>query len=122
MGLIRYNASKEYPILKLEGDFVTNDDINELRSNLKKYSQQDNSLLVIDLEKTNFLSSAALGVFLSANALFEKHMGKFVIAKPNDYIRNLFKITKIETIFDIVPTIFDAFEILRKFKSSLQQT
>lgn len=122
MGLIRYDASKEYPILKLEGDFVTNDDINELRSNLKKYSQQDNSLLVIDLEKANFLSSAALGVFLSANALFEKNIGKFVIAKPNDYIRNLFKITKIETILDIVPTIFDAFEILRKFKSSPQQT
>lgn len=121
MGLIRYDASNEYPTLKLEGDFVTNDDINELRGSLKKYSQQDNNLLVIDLEKTNFLSSAALGVFLSANALFEKNMGKFVIAKPNDYIRNLFKITKIDTIFDIAPTIFDAFEILRKFQNSFQK-
>ncbi|MGQ9819463.1 MAG: STAS domain-containing protein [Candidatus Kapaibacteriales bacterium] len=121
MGLIRNDVSKEFPIIQLEGDFVTNDDIDELRSSLKKFSQQEKSLVAIDLEKTNFLSSAALGVLLSANALFEKNMGKFVIAKPNNYIRNLFKITKIETILDITPTIFDAFEILKKFKNSPQQ-
>lgn len=117
MAAIRFDSSKEFAILQLDGDFVSNDDVNELRSHLKKYSQQANNLMVLDFEKTNFLSSAALGVILSANAMFEKNMGKLVIARPNEYIKNLFKITKIDLIFEIVPTLFDAFEILRKFKN-----
>lgn len=120
MATVKYDSSNEFPVIHLIGDFFSNDDINELRANLKKFSQQENNLLVLDLEKANFLSSAALGVILSANAMFEKNRGKFIIAKPNDYIMNLLKITKLDIIFEIATNFHDAFESLRKLKESLQ--
>lgn len=116
MPIIKIEEHNDYKILNLEGDFVASEDINELRSNLKELSSQDKNFIIINLANTNFLSSAALGVLLSANAMFEKHNGKLVLANMSDYIRNLFSITKLDMIFEIFPSIYDAVKSLEKSK------
>lgn len=104
MGIIKIDEFEKHMVVHLEGDFVSSEDINSMRSTFKSLSEKDNNYAIIDLSKTNFLSSASLGVLLSANALFERNNGKVVLCSPNDYIRNLFKITKLDIIFEIFST------------------
>jgi anti-anti-sigma regulatory factor len=40
--------------------------------------------------------------------MFEKNDGQIVLCCASDYIENLFKITKLNLIFKIFPTQFDA--------------
>ncbi|MCX7909566.1 MAG: STAS domain-containing protein [Ignavibacteria bacterium] len=108
MGIIKIDEFEKHLVIHLEGDFVSNEDINTLRSTFKTLSEKENNFAIVDLEKTNFLSSASLGVLLSSNAMFERNNGKIVLASPNDYIRNLFKITKLDLIFDIFPNFKEA--------------
>jgi anti-anti-sigma factor len=116
MPIIKIEEHGNYKVLNLEGDFVASDDINDLRSNLKELSSQEKNFVITNLANTNFLSSAALGVLLSANAMFEKHNGKLILANMSDYIRNLFSITKLDMIFEIFPSIYDAVKSLEKSK------
>ncbi|MCX7879791.1 MAG: anti-sigma factor antagonist [Ignavibacteria bacterium] len=108
MAILKYEEQENFIVLFLEGDFVSTEDINLLRSTFKSLSEKENNLLVVNLEKTNFLSSSSLGVLLSANAMFEKNRGKIVLCCMNDYIRNLFAITKLDLIFDIYQTTDEA--------------
>ncbi len=110
-------GSKEYDwylVVQLEGDFVSNEDVEQLRTNLRQLAASEKNFAIINLEKTNFLSSAALGVLLSANAIFEKTDGKVVLANMSDYIRHLFKITKLDIIFEIYNSLPEAVEGLKK--------
>lgn len=116
MGLIKIDELEQHIVIHLEGDFVSNDDINTLRSTLKSIAEKENNYAVVNLEKTNFLSSASLGVLLSSNALFERNNGKLVLCCASDYIRNLFKITKLDLIFDIVSTQKEAERKLEEFR------
>ncbi len=121
MGIIKIEEKGKINFVHLEGDFVTNDDINNLRSSLRSLAEKDNNFAIVNLVKTNFLSSAALGVLLSANALFERQNGKIVLCSPNDYILNLFKITKLDLILDILPTIKDAEKKLEDYRAKSQK-
>lgn len=56
MGLIKIDELEKYVVVHLEGDFVSNDDINLLRSTLKSIAEKENNLTIVNLEKTNFLS------------------------------------------------------------------
>lgn len=116
MGIIKIDEFEKHIVVHLEGDFVSNDDINTMRSTFKSLSEKENNYAVVDLSKTNFLSSASLGVLLSANALFERNNGKIVLCSPNDYIRNLFKITKLDLIFEILPTRNEAEQKILKLR------
>lgn len=115
MAYIKIEDKDKFYVALLEGDFVSTDDINLLRSTFKEISAKENNYLIINLEKTNFLSSASLGVLLSVNAMFEKNDGKVYLCCASDYIQNLFKITKLNLIFEIYPTQFDAEKQLLKF-------
>jgi len=114
MALIKIEEKENFCVAFLEGDFVSTDDINLLRSTLKELSQKENNRLIINLSKTNFLSSASLGVLLSGNAMFEKNDGTIIVCCASDYIENLFKITKLNLIFKIFQTQYDAERYLKQ--------
>ena len=98
-----------YSILSLEGDFVGGDEINELRDTLKDFAKiPPHNKLVVDLHLVSYLNSTALGVFLSANAVFEKNDGKLLLCASSSYLDNIFAITKLTLIFPLYKTVEDA--------------
>ncbi|MGB9771270.1 MAG: STAS domain-containing protein [Candidatus Kapaibacteriota bacterium] len=119
MGLIKIEEFAKHIVVHLESDFISNEDVATLRSTLRSLAEKENNFAIVNLEKTNFLSSASLGVLLSSNALFERNNGKLVLCCANDYIRNLFKITKLDIIFDIFTTQKQAEEKLEEYIRNL---
>jgi anti-sigma B factor antagonist len=95
-------------ILRLSGQFVGGDETDELRTNIKKLAEEGNSKLIIDLSKTTYLNSTALGVLISGHTSFVKNNGKIILCNVSKSIENIFVITKLTLVFDITDTLDEA--------------
>ncbi|MBV6477922.1 MAG: hypothetical protein HGGPFJEG_00667 [Ignavibacteria bacterium] len=106
MASIKVNeiADKGIIILSPKGNFVGGDETDELREVIKKYSEEGNKNLLIDLGDVLYLNSTALGVLISAHANYSKREGKIKLCQLNKNLENLFVITKLALIFDSYPT------------------
>ena len=93
-------TDKGIVILEPKGQFVGGDETDELRDAIKKYSEQGNKKLIIDLGEVLYLNSTALGVLISAHANYSKRDGKIKLCHLNKNLENLFVITKLALIFD----------------------
>lgn len=101
-----------YRIMKLNGEFIGGEETDKLSQALKDAAAADLNKLVLDLSGVTFLNSMALGVLLSANALFHKHGGKVVLCNPSEYLKTIFETTKLSLIFTIDKTIEEAIKSL----------
>ena len=108
MSKILIEDFNDYKIMKLEGDFVGGDETDKLSAALKKIAQDQKNKLIVELSKVTFLNSMALGVLLSANALFNKEKGKVILCNASDYLKAIFETTKLSLIFKIDTDVEDA--------------
>lgn len=115
MSSLKYKHFDGYSIVELEGDFIGGDEINNLRDELKEFAKRESgNNLIADLSNVTYLNSTALGIFLSANAFFEKNKGKLLLCNANSYLKNIFSITKLDIIFEIFASSEDAIASLNK--------
>jgi len=113
MALMKLDTQTGYSILYLEGDFIGGEEINELRFKLKDFGENaPENNLIVDLKNVSYLNSTALGVFLSANAVFEKNNGKLLLCNSTAYLDNIFTITKLTLIFNLYKSIEEAVKSL----------
>lgn len=99
-------------IMHLSGQFVGGDETDELRTNIKRLAEEGNSKLIIDLSKTTYLNSTALGVLISGHTSFIKNNGKIILCNVSKSIENIFVITKLTLVFDITETLDEAIKKL----------
>ncbi len=91
-------------VLEPKGNFIGGDETDDLRDTIKKFSDEGNLKLVIDLGDVLYLNSTALGVLISAHTNYTKREGKIKLCQLNKNLENLFVITKLSLIFDAYHT------------------
>jgi anti-sigma B factor antagonist len=91
-------------LLEPKGNFIGGDETDDLRDTIKKFSDEGNLKLVIDLGDVLYLNSTALGVLISAHTNYTKREGKIKLCQLNKNLENLFVITKLSLIFDAYHT------------------
>ena len=79
-----------------------------LRAEIEKLAAEVNKKLVIDLGKTNYLNSTAIGVLIWAHTHYAKNSGEVKLANLNKSIKNIFVITKLTLVFDVRDSQLDA--------------
>lgn len=112
MSQIKIEEKSSGIILSLKGQFIGGDETDKLREALVGIAQQKKNNLVIDLAKTTYLNSTALGVLISAHANFVKREGKIILCNVNKSIQNIFVITKLSLVFTIVETLDEANKLI----------
>src|SRR3954471_16521276 len=65
--------------------------------------------VVVDLTETTFIDSSSLGVLIGAHRRLRRRDGSLVIVCSNDAIVKTFRITGLDSVFTIVPTLDEAF-------------
>lgn len=65
--------------------------------------------VVVDLTDTTFIDSSSLGVLIGAHRRLRRLEGSLVIVCSNDAIVKTFRITGLDGVFTIVPTLDEAF-------------
>ena len=64
--------------------------------------------LVIDLSEVLFMDSSGVGALVHLFRLMKNRKGSFALAGPNERVRGLFKITRLDTLFAIHDTLDEA--------------
>ena len=56
---------------------------------------------IVDLTQVKFMDSAGLGVLVSGLKVCNKNGGEMVLVGPNENVRELFRITRLDTVFKL---------------------
>ncbi len=81
----------------------------ELKSELFILFQEGVKNLIFDMSKVEFIDSSGLSSLLSGNRLWAD--GGFVITEVKaDFVKNLIKISRIDSVIKIIPTLAEAVE------------
>lgn len=114
MSKIAIEEKENYKIVSLMGDFIGGEETEKLSSTLKKIAEGEKNKIVLNLHEVTFLNSMALGVLLSANALFNKNNGRVVLCNASEYLRTIFETTKLSLIFTIDTGLDEAIASINK--------
>ena len=109
-------ADGEIAVIEPKGELIGGDETDEVRSEITKLFAEGNKKLVIDLGKTNYLNSTAIGVLIWAHTHYAKDGGEVKLANLNKNIKNIFVITKLTMVFDVRDTQIDAVASFSKEK------
>ena len=66
------------------------------------------SNLVVDLSRTTFIDSSSLGVLIGAHRRLKLRGGSLVVVCDNEAITKTFKITGLDGVFTLAPTVESA--------------
>src|SRR3954465_12020086 len=68
------------------------------------------SRVVVDLSETTFIDSSSLGVLIGAHRRLKREGGSLTVVCDNDAIVKTFRITGLDGVFTLVPTLDDALD------------
>jgi anti-sigma B factor antagonist len=84
-------------------------EIQELGDELTSLIEKDKRVaLLLNFDGVRFLSSAALGKLIKLDQLVKQHESKLKFSNIRSDVYEVFKITKLDTVFDIRETEADA--------------
>lgn len=66
--------------------------------------------VIVDLSATTFIDSSSLGVLIGAHRRLKQRDGNLVVVCDNDTIVKTFRITGLDSVFTLVPSLDDALD------------
>ena len=82
----------------------------EFKQRMSKPIDDGIAKLVVDLSATTFIDSSSLGVLIGAHRRLKQRHGSLVVVCDNDAIVKTFKITGLDGVFTLVPSLDDALD------------
>jgi anti-sigma B factor antagonist len=95
-------------VLRLRGPLTT-ENLSLFQNAMRR---EDKGTMILDLTDVPYVDSAGLGSLVSAYVSHHKAGRRVVLSGVNKRVLKLFEITKIEPLFLIFPTTWDAVEAL----------
>lgn len=77
----------------------------KLKEALLPLTQKDGVMVIVDLEKVDYLDSTGLGVFISALKSTKEYGSELKLLQLQDRVRRLFEITSLDSIITIETTV-----------------
>ena len=78
-----------------------------VKEQLKKFYEQPQTKLILNLEDIDFIDSTGFGVFLSIMKTANNSYGYFKICNIQSEVMELFKLLKLHNVFEIYNTLDD---------------
>jgi len=95
----------ETKIIFLQNDRIDTTNLKNIKDQLSTIisliNQSSNQSLVFDFEPINFIDSSGLSMFINIYKSLKEHDNNLSIVNTNDFIKNLFSITKLDTFIQI---------------------
>jgi anti-sigma B factor antagonist len=104
-------------VVELSGDFWGGEETRKIADAFKALVEGGNGRIVVDLGKTGYLNSTALGVLVSLHTTVSRAGGTLCLANISKKIHNVFLITKLAFVFDTYATVAEAVEALKGWKA-----
>lgn len=101
-------------VLTLNGDLIGENHGPELVSIINDSINDDVIFCAIDIQHIRYINSSGIGVLITILTKFRNKGGEVVLIKPSESVEKLLLITKLNSIFTIVPNLDQAFKELVK--------
>jgi anti-sigma B factor antagonist len=62
--------------------------------------QHNDSKVLVDLSRVSRIDSAGLGLLINCYSHALRNRGMFKLMKPNDHVRQLFQLTRMDSVFE----------------------
>ena len=87
-------------IINLQGrlDFTSS---SQLKEASREFFSRDNCKLVLNLDRVDFINSSGLGTLISILKEVRTHKGELKISNLAEYVKEIFDITQLSSIFEI---------------------
>ena len=93
--------SKLFSVIEILDNEIGLANMAELKSIIEKELEEGNVFIGIDMKNINVINSSGLGVLISCLSKIKSKEGLLKLLNLNDKIFNIFKITKLNLVFDI---------------------
>lgn len=75
---------------------------------LTQMTQKKCDPLVVDLSRVTYIDSSGLAVLIEAMQKTDEYGGKFALAAPQENVRSIFEIARLDQVFRIYPDVDSA--------------
>ena len=88
-------------IIELSGNIMGGPESTKINQELHTYIEKGESKFIIDLKNVTVMNSSGLGTLIASLSSIKKSNGQLKVSAANSKIKNLFVVTRLDTIFEI---------------------
>jgi anti-sigma B factor antagonist len=112
---MKFKTTQHGPVtvIALEGSLMGGPDAAELNKKVHAAIESGKKFLVVDLGGVDLMNSSGLGILIGCASTAKKGGGKLVVANASSKILELFKITRLSSVFETYDSIQGAVSALK---------
>lgn len=99
-------------VLKIDEEKLLSNFAPQLKSELVMLHTEGFKNIILDLSQVQFVDSSGLSALLVGNRLSKESGGTFVLTNLNTHIQKLVKISQLESILNIVPSLSESVDFV----------
>lgn len=101
---MRLETINNVTVVHVDGDIFA-EDSTRLKDTFDKLFHTNKVKVVLNLDKTDVISSVGLGVILAALIKFRKYSGDICLAGVRDFVKKILRTTKVDSIIETVASV-----------------
>lgn len=107
---MKFTVDKEekYTILKLHEEKLDSSVAPKLKSELITLHAEGVKNIILDLSEVKYTDSSGLSALLVGNRIVQESEGIFIMTRLSDHTMKLVKISQLDSVFNILPTVEEA--------------
>ena len=111
---MKYTITKEenYTVLKLDEEKLDSVLSPMLKSELVTLNAEGVKNIILDLSEVMYTDSSGLSAILVGNRVFGDSDGYFVLASVNDHVFKLIRISQLDSVLNILPSVEEAVDAI----------
>ncbi len=106
------DKQEKYTILGLQETKLNSLMAPELKSEFLVLSNENHKNVVLDLSEVTFVDSSGLSAILIGNRMCKNADGIFVLAGVHENVLKLLRISQLQNILNIVPSVSEAIDLI----------
>ncbi|MDZ7607443.1 MAG: STAS domain-containing protein [Cyclobacteriaceae bacterium] len=122
---MRYSIDKgeQYTILKLQEEKIDSPLSPILKSEFVTLNAEGVKNIILDLVDVKYVDSSGLSAILVGNRIYNEDGGIFILTRLNDHVMKLIKISQLNNVLNILPTVEEAIDaiFLKEIESDLEE-
>jgi len=84
----------------------------ELREKLSELTAKQAPKILVNLSGIDYMDSSGIATFVEAFQKTKRYQGRLILAELTATVRGVFEIAKLDSIFEISPTVVEAMALL----------
>lgn len=119
---MKFTSKKEekYAVLNLHEEKLTSTIAPALKTELVKLNAEGSVNIILNLAEVKYADSSGLSSILVGDRICREEGGIFILSNCNDHVLKLLKISQLDTILNIIPSLEEAIDAV--FMNELEKS